>query len=64
MCYGYDKKMRRYLIYLAHLTFIFFIILGLGSLYGDHELQDEDMGKQAELAIVERCLWSHFERLM
>jgi hypothetical protein len=36
---------------------------GLGSLYGDHELQDENMDRQAELRIVEKCLWPHFERL-
>ncbi|ELU16616.1 hypothetical protein CAPTEDRAFT_220966 [Capitella teleta] len=37
--------------------------LGLGSLYGDHELQDENMDRQSELRIVEKYLWPHFERL-
>ena len=37
---------------------------GLGSLYGDHELHDENMDRQAELRIVEKYLSKNLEILM
>ena len=37
---------------------------GLGSLYGDHELHDDNMDRTAELKIVEKYLMPHFEMLM
>ena len=38
--------------------------VGLGSLYGDHELHDENMDRQAELRIVEKYLSKNLEILM
>ena len=40
------------------------IFVGLGSLYGDHELHDENMDRQAELRIVEKYLSKNLEILM
>ncbi len=40
------------------------LFAGLGSLYGDHELQDENMERQAVLRIIEKYLVPHFERLV
>jgi len=37
--------------------------LGLGSIYGDHELRD-NMERHSELKIVDKALWKHFERLV
>ncbi|XP_064651024.1 uncharacterized protein LOC135502270 isoform X5 [Lineus longissimus] len=37
--------------------------LGLGSLYGDHDLQD-DLDRAAELKIVDKYLTPHLERLL
>lgn len=43
---------------------IFHVIPGLGSLYGAHELQDENMEKSKELKIVEKYLVPHLERFL
>ena len=40
------------------------VFVGLGSLYGDHELHDENMDRQAELRIVEKYLSKNLEILM
>lgn len=39
------------------------LFLGLGSLYGDHDLKD-NMDRQSEMRIIENTLWKHFERFM
>ena len=43
---------------------LFGVFVGLGSLYGDHELHDENMDRQAELRIVEKYLSRNLEILM
>ena len=37
--------------------------LGLGSIFGDQQLQAEDMDSRTELKIVEQTLLPHLERL-
>jgi len=37
--------------------------LGLGSIYGDHELCD-NMDRHSELKIVDKTLWKHFEQFV
>jgi len=36
--------------------------VGLGNIYGNHELRDQ-MDRQTELRIIDNTLWKHFERL-
>lgn len=38
--------------------------LGLGSLFGDHQLQDDHMDKGKELQVVEQTLMPHLENIM
>ena len=40
-----------------------FVQLGLGTLYGDIELQDQ-MDSASIMQKVEATLWSHFERFV
>ncbi|XP_032229131.1 rho guanine nucleotide exchange factor 12 isoform X5 [Nematostella vectensis] len=38
--------------------------LGLGSLFGDHQLEDDNMDKSKEMSVVEQTLMPHLDNLM
>ena len=55
-----SNEMNHYSMYFIY--DIFFSCAGLGSLYGDHELQDENMDRNVENRIIDKYLVPHFER--
>ena len=43
---------------------LFWLFLGLGSLYGEQHLPDDRMDRQSELRLVEKCLGDYFQTCM
>ncbi|CAH1797622.1 unnamed protein product [Owenia fusiformis] len=38
--------------------------LGLGSIFGDHELSSDNMDRATEIRIIDKYLWPHFDSLL